>query len=279
MKTPKSKMPCGFEPCGRLQSYKGYCGGHYQQLRRGVELSVLKQDRRRGCEYPGCPRHHCARGYCNSHYNQLMEGRALSPLAPIKSGRRGCAVDSCDRPHYGRGFCQRHWHEYRNGIEPGTRPCLAGTPCSFPGCGRAVRTNGLCSTHADNLRTKGELKPIESRSIHDECRYDAAHHRVTNLWGKASQYPCIECGNQAKDWAYDRKDETELYGETVTKSWCFYSRYPEFYMPMCGSCHRRRDMRAAAAELHEYRLSKLEDRNRELSYTLEGSQEKSAHVA
>lgn len=73
------------------------------------------------------------------------------------------------------------------------------------------------------------------RSILDPCNYDSAHRRCREMWGRASQYSCIRCGAQALDWAYDGSDSTQL------GSGKFHSRFPEFYMPLCRSCHQRLD--------------------------------------
>jgi hypothetical protein len=60
------------------------------------------------------------------------------------------------------------------------------------------------------------------------------------LWGSARLYPCIECGKAAEQWAYDGTDPEELSG--LQKGYVrVYSRYPEFYMPMCRRCHTKRD--------------------------------------
>jgi hypothetical protein len=72
------------------------------------------------------------------------------------------------------------------------------------------------------------------------------------LWGSASQYPCVICGRSAEDWAYDGADPTERLQE-ASGSYQRYSRFPEFYMPMCRKCHLGRDKGAAAEELREYR--------------------------
>ena len=110
----------------------------------------------------------------------------------------------------------------------------------------------------ENLTTKAPA--CVARQIPPEqLSYATAHHRVLWTWGPAKQYPCIECGNPAKDWAYDGTDPTQLYGPVKGdgSTWCLFSAYPEFYMPMCRPCHRRRDDGYAAQELHEYRLWKI----------------------
>lgn len=83
--------------------------------------------------------------------------------------------------------------------------------------------------------------------------YTTAHQRVSTLWGKASLYPCItDCGRPAREWAYDGTDPEQLYGKRVG-GMSYYSAWPEFYMPMCLSCHKRRDKAEYRRELEEYR--------------------------
>lgn len=85
------------------------------------------------------------------------------------------------------------------------------------------------------------------------------HQRVYNMWGAASQYPCVECGGVSRDWAYDGTDPDQLYlpisrSRNSFMHYSYCSAWPEFYMPMCRSCHTIRDRSAARRELHEYRL-------------------------
>lgn len=71
--------------------------------------------------------------------------------------------------------------------------------------------------------------------------YKHAHQRVGRDRGKASAQSCVNCGEQAAEWAYMHTDPDELTAEwpdwsgnlrTVT-----YSVNPEHYAPMCHSCH------------------------------------------
>lgn len=130
--------------------------------------------------------------------------------------------------------------------------------CKEESCQRPSHARGYCPSHWNQWRRWGFVKPIRARSIHDECSYHAAHDRLHKQWGSASQYGCIACPKTATDWAYDGTDPSQLYNQTSwgkgrALSWVFYSRYPEFYMPMCRRCHRARDLHLAFAELHEYR--------------------------
>lgn len=92
----------------------------------------------------------------------------------------------------------------------------------------------------------------------------SAHVRVRRTWGPASLYQCVTCSLAAYDWAYDGTDPTHLY-EFSRKSWTHFSRWPEFYMPMCRRCHVGRDRRIAAEELREYREWKLQNPGKTLA--------------
>jgi hypothetical protein len=84
----------------------------------------------------------------------------------------------------------------------------------------------------------------------DKVQYVAAHNRVRRLWGKADQYPCIQCGTSAQQWSYDGTDPGELKGhdpysqQRVGGLPMRYSLWPEFYRPLCRSCHKRLDLAA-----------------------------------
>lgn len=81
---------CSFPGCGPI-SYrpsKGLCSAHYQQQRKGLELTPKRQPvPLRDCSFLGC--HNTAEqlGLCCGHYSQRRRGRDLTPLRPRrKSG-------------------------------------------------------------------------------------------------------------------------------------------------------------------------------------------------
>lgn len=143
------------------------------------------------------------------------------------------------------------------------------TLCSVPQCERAIRYKraALCQQHYK--RQRGGYpdwdRPLQYRSEFNGCPQIAAtvHDRIRRLWGPARHHHCVACGKSARDWAYDGTDPDELYlPESWSDSniWQKCSAYPEFYMPLCPSCHKRRDARAASAELHQYRLLKAQQK-------------------
>lgn len=90
--------------------------------------------------------------------------------------------------------------------------------------------------------------------------YQRAHRRVYRLWGRARRYPCVSCGQPARQWAYDGTDPSERRGYDHTGSRkplarpMIFSIWPEFYMPMCNTCHRCHDIPRLAWELQQEML-------------------------
>lgn len=67
--------------------------------------------------------------------------------------------------------------------------------------------------------------------------YLEAHLAVKAARGKASDYPRAECGDPARDWAYQHEGEPEAFSETGAP----YSTDVNAYAPMCRGCHERYD--------------------------------------
>lgn len=168
------------------------------------------------CAEPTCGRPMGSRGpramYCRSHQQQMRRWGFVKPLFDFMPAKGlTCAVDTCDRPVDAKGFCKKHWKRYWKHGDPET-----------------VRS------------AWDELDPF--RRV---CYY-AAHDRVKYHLGPAKGNRCIDCGTRAGHWAYDGTDPTELISERAGSAGCRYSLYPEFYMPMCVSCHRLHDLAVAA---------------------------------
>jgi hypothetical protein len=140
-------------------------------------------------------------------------------IPTMPSSRGFCIVDSCKtRSAPGRKMCHFHRNRMNRGV-------------SF-----------------DIPRRKYEIGKAVS--------YTVAHKRVKSHFGSAKQYPCVNCGGISRDWAYDGTDPTQILGtnhSSLRKRMSWYSRYPEYYMPMCQPCHNIRDGEASATELNTYR--------------------------
>jgi hypothetical protein len=119
--------------------------------------------------------------------------------------------------------------------------------CSFEGCNRPHESRGYCHSHGRQLRAGKPLTPL-GLPAHlltgmehpvwrgNQVKYIAAHQRVHRLKGRAANHTC-HCGSQAQEWAYDGGCPDELIDDRGRK----YSPNPDYYNPMCRSCHRAFD--------------------------------------
>jgi AraC-like DNA-binding protein len=214
------------------------------------------------CSIDGCerPSNYGPHGYCRMH--QMREKRGIpldAPLLRAPDGQRTpCIVKGCKRPRENKdGYCNGHARQLRDTgtVTPSFQPRMKQPEfCSFDGCTGKPQAKGYCAAHIRQLRLNGRMVPI--RTIFDDCTYTGAHHRCRALWGRVQQYPCIECGDPAQEWAYDGTDPSELYDtrhDWQLRSIIPYSKFPEFYMPMCKRCHKKLDMERLQTELQQFR--------------------------
>jgi len=127
----KRRDPCSFPGCGKQVLAKGYCSGHYKQLRKGKPLQLLRpfngREERFGrngpCRFndlPGvksrewepCSAPRYRAGWCVGHAAQVYENRRL---APLRKRRRGCNFPECPNPHRARGYCPGHYAQLKAG--------------------------------------------------------------------------------------------------------------------------------------------------------------------
>lgn len=164
---------------------------------------------------------------CRQCYQDGQERQKAKRRAAFRKPRKRCALEGCGRPSYQDAICAMHFYRREHGI-----------PLDAPVLGR------------------GKF----ARSVNTPCSYNAAHSRCTRVWGSASAYPCVECGLQAEHWAYDGTDPEEITGHQRGATYVLiYSRYPEFYMPLCRKCHGphdtswRRELARQFAEFREWK--------------------------
>lgn len=131
---------------------------------------------------------------------------------------------------------------------------MAITECAVEGCTRQARTRtaSWCGLHYQRWYETGDVGPplpleqlygkAHPRWSDDRLTYDGVHLRLRRSKGKASQYPCVDCGKPAENWAYDYNDPNELMDN---KRNCVYSADPDRYEPKCRSCHKKGDFAVA----------------------------------
>ena len=60
------------------------------------------------------------------------------------------------------------------------------------------------------------------------------HARLRDQRGKASEYPCVDCGQPAHGWSYDHSDDA---AERISRRGHRYSTDLHLYAPRCATCH------------------------------------------
>jgi hypothetical protein len=85
------------------------------------------------------------------------------------------------------------------------------------------------------------LERVQAPTRKEQVKYCTAHDRLRNARGRASAHLCVDCGEPAKEWAYDGNDANELH-EWVNGSYLAFSLNLSAYSPRCHKCHRRFDV-------------------------------------
>lgn len=148
-KTKPAPKVCSFPDCGRKVIGRGLCAGHYDQQRRGKDLTPIRARRKptTADETPAEPE-------------------------PAATGPR-CTVTGCDREPIVKGLCAPHYNESRH-PQPTTAAPAAddqeGEPvlkpvtsrCTFDGCRGVVKAKDLCKAHYQQLRRGNPLSPLRT---------------------------------------------------------------------------------------------------------------------
>ena len=150
-------------------------------------------------------------------------------------------------------------NRYGHAVIPGANE--AARVLQLRGLHRRSEVERICSAHIRQLQSvNGKMVPI--RTILDECRLRRARaRRCRALWGGSN--PVVV--RRPADWAYDGTDPSELYD--TERLVVAYSRFPEFYMPMCKPCHKERDVERRQAERRLFREWRRVKCNRSVSTT------------
>lgn len=202
------------------------------------------------CSISDCDRPHWAHGLCRNH------GARLKTHGDPLGGRRApgaggtCSVDDCSRARYAQDLCKLHaQRKRRTGSTETTR--FNPRTCSIGGCDRAHLSRGWCSLHYGRWERNGDplvvLPSSASLPADQNCKwqgmdvtYGGAHSRVRTINGPASARACVDCGQQADQWSYDRLDPDERIEPDDPKRMA-YSAKVEHYQARCNSCHWKID--------------------------------------
>lgn len=211
---------CNCAGCQRsANGNRGMCSAHYEAWR-------VADPSRPMCAIDGCKLRAAARGMCKTHWRRWRKhGDPLVVLAKMHPRKYPpvCAVDECDKPHHAHGYCSRHSSAYMN--------------------------------HGDPLVVVGVTNHIGRPPKGGVTGYAGTHRNVKRLRGPASDHTCIECGEQAQEWAYmggggdwELTTRPDLRREHPGLK---YSLDPDHYEPMCKRCHRRKDLASVHREIDE----------------------------
>ena len=178
---------CAYDGCDKPHKARGFCSGHYWQLRkRGCEgkLTALKQWNRRGtlCLFGGCDKRHYANGLCVGHYGQFRKRGHKDKLTPLKSTglNTTCLFKGCDRRSKAKGFCGAHYEQLKRKGSVSRLTTLRTSDvsyriCSFNGCTSIVMAKGFCSAHYSQLKSRGDeaaLTPIYEWRYKPICSFE-----------------------------------------------------------------------------------------------------------
>lgn len=166
----------------------------------------------------------------------------LSLLAPAQSRLLPrCTVDECERQVRSRfaGLCDKHYHRLRRTGSTQDRDQYP-SECSVEDCAKPSSARGYCGMHYWRLRKHGDtsyVMPHNPNWTGADGSYGAVHQRLNNTRGSARMYKCVDCGQQARQWSYDRR------GGTVS-ALCPHETDLDRYVPRCVPCHKRFDLNA-----------------------------------
>lgn len=175
---------------------------------------------------------------------------ASRSVKEIDMDKPTCSIEGCDRPRKTRGWCHAHYMRWYERGEVGTgpiRPHGGNRICVVEGCSNPYESAGYCAPHRKRVLALGDPGPatIKPRTVSDEdATYETVHIRVKLQRGPARNYPCVSCGKQARDWAYDHTDPNERSDPNGSRP---YSLDLDCYRAMCVPCHRAFDRPFAAA--------------------------------
>lgn len=110
--------------CDRNAVTRGYCPGHYDRWRRGVDVNTALKPHLPGgvCTVSGCENRRKAKGFCATHYSRSLKGTDLSRPIGYQKPAMACEVSGCSRVAKTRGLCPGHYARLRVGTQPVSEP-------------------------------------------------------------------------------------------------------------------------------------------------------------
>lgn len=168
-----------------------------------------------------------------------------------------CTITDCPAEAVGRGYCNRHWKRWRAFGDPlAVPPPREQTPelraAIAAGVRRAWDEGRFDRQHPPDcghcLAHRGKPKPPRTQAMKDavseqrrakrEPSYHSMHHaRLRRDRGRAADFPCIRCGEQAREWAL-MDAPPEFLRHVDGRTWSIRT---SDYEAMCKRCHEQMD--------------------------------------
>jgi hypothetical protein len=107
---------CSVDGCNRPFQTRGYCGMHYQRIRKQGSPGSATTHRMRGrtCSVDGCERKSDSHGMCAMHRQRALKGGELGPVGTLRYGGP-CTAGGCDRPASALKLCAAHYAQQAAG--------------------------------------------------------------------------------------------------------------------------------------------------------------------
>ena len=231
------------DDCTTPARTRGWCDKHYRAWR--IYGDPTGRYQRPACAVEGCLEPHQAKGYCRIHYARWKYNGDPGPAGRLNFPLPDqCAVESCTGVPLAKGLCATHRARFLKHGDVNAGAFRPRGTCEIPGCDQPHAARGYCDRHYARWWRTGdperELKPLPL----DEQGYVGLHRRLRVIRGPAADNACHQCGDPARQWAYDH---TDLAERTDPDLGLPYSTDLSRYLPMCIRCHLAFDRRAARA--------------------------------
>ncbi len=218
MPRPKISEVCLVDLCDWKSYALGYCGAHYNRIKRYGDPQVNKSIRKIGydpiCTIEGCDKSHASGGLCNAHKQRVLRKGTVG-TKPISNGKRGvCLVEHCERPHNAQGYCIPHYHRFRKYGTP-----RAEIPINRPKRIGYTLKDGYKIITRNGKHTSEHRLIMEKHLGRDLYPEETVHHkngipddnRIENLELWASRHPS---GQRVEDLVQFAEEILSLYPKT-----------------------------------------------------------------